>query len=277
MAFQRIALDSVANIKACHSDACSGEAEAVHRMRVAVTRLQAAVSFFSPMTKDAVWPRLKAELSWLNTFLGAARDSDVLAEYARHRRYRASMLFVDRQRLSQRRMRDHGRLAIALRSVRYRRLVRSLSNWVEGGPWLKDSKRNASGRQDLKAYSESKLRHWHQRISRKGRHLATLDASRRHQLRIRVKRYRYMLEALEHLLPPRHRAKTRLIRKSAKQLQGWLGDLRDLKRFCRAAAASGSVSDSKRFIKPASYRKNKRRTLNLVKSAFRELTRVKIK
>jgi CHAD domain-containing protein len=152
-----------------------------------------------------------------------------------------------------------------------------LSNWVERGPWLKDSRRNAFGRRDLTAYSEWKLRHWRRRLGRKGRHFATLDASRRHQLRIRVKRYRYMLEALEHLLPPRQRDKIRLMRKPAKQLQGWLGDLRDLKRFCRAAAASGSVSDSKRFIKTASYLKNKRRTLNLAKSAFRELTRVKIK
>jgi len=33
-----------------HSSACAGNAEAVHQIRVAITRLRAAVSFFAPIT-----------------------------------------------------------------------------------------------------------------------------------------------------------------------------------------------------------------------------------
>ncbi len=88
-AFQKIALDCVASIKAHHSGACAGDAEAVHQIRVAITRLRAAVAFFAPIVVDAEWLRLKKEIAWLNGSLGAARDSDVVVEYARRKRYRA--------------------------------------------------------------------------------------------------------------------------------------------------------------------------------------------
>lgn len=276
-AFQRIALDCVADIRVHHGGACSGDAEAVHQMRVAITRLRAAVSFFAPMTTDAAWSRLKVELAWLNVLLGDTRDSDVLADYAGQQRYRAWITHVGGQRLNQRRMRDHGRLAIALHSVRYRRLMSSLSGWIQRGPWLKDSKDIAFGGRDLRAYSEWKLRRWHKRLSRKGRHLATLDASRRHRLRIRVKRFRYMLEALARMLPPRDRARIRRMQKPARQLQGGLGDLRDLTRFGQAAVATQGAADARRrFIELPSFRKDERKILKLVSTAFRDLRRVEL-
>src|SRR5438128_2129486 len=49
-AFQRIALDCVAKVRLQHSSACAGDAEAVHLIRVAITRLRAAVSFFAAIT-----------------------------------------------------------------------------------------------------------------------------------------------------------------------------------------------------------------------------------
>src|SRR4029434_4777431 len=77
----------VAAIKAHHSSACAGDTEAVHQIRVAITRLRAAVAFFAPIVVDAEWLRLKKEIAWLNGPLGAARDSDVVVEYARRKRY----------------------------------------------------------------------------------------------------------------------------------------------------------------------------------------------
>ena len=88
-AFRKIAQDCVDGIKAHHGSACAGDAEAVHRIRIAITWLRAAVSFFAPMALDAEWPRLKHEIKWLNASLGAARDSDVLTAYANRRRYQA--------------------------------------------------------------------------------------------------------------------------------------------------------------------------------------------
>src|ERR1700737_2495030 len=74
-AFQTIARGCVAKIKAHHSSACAGDAEAVHQIRVAITQLRAAVAFFAPMTVDADWLHVKKEIAWLNVSLGAARDS----------------------------------------------------------------------------------------------------------------------------------------------------------------------------------------------------------
>ena len=88
-AFQKMTLECVADIKAHHSSACAGDAEAVHQIRVAITRLRAAVAFFASIVVDAEWLRLKQEIAWLNGSLGAARDSDVAVEYARRKRYRA--------------------------------------------------------------------------------------------------------------------------------------------------------------------------------------------
>src|ERR1044072_6665121 len=88
-AFQTMALNCVAAIKAHHSSACAGEVEAVHQIRVAIARLRAAVKFFASVVVDAEWLRLKKEIAWLNGPLGATRDYDVLMEYARRKRYHA--------------------------------------------------------------------------------------------------------------------------------------------------------------------------------------------
>ena len=88
-AFQKIALDCVAGIKARHRRACAGDAEAVHQIRVAITRLRAVVSFFKPIAGRCGMAGLEKEIAWLNGALGAARDSDVMAAYARRKQYRA--------------------------------------------------------------------------------------------------------------------------------------------------------------------------------------------
>src|SRR5216684_3530505 len=118
-AFEKIATDCVAKVKVQHGDACAGEAEAVHQIRVAITRLRAAVSFFAPITADAEWRRLKKEVAWLNASLGAARDSDVVVEYARRKRYRAWARSMTPQDLAAHQERDHRRLAGCLHSMRF--------------------------------------------------------------------------------------------------------------------------------------------------------------
>jgi CHAD domain-containing protein len=79
-AFRVIARRCLSEMNANHAATCRGDRAALHEMRVALTRLRAAVSFFSPMTVDTEWARLKRELRWLNAPLGAARDMDVAIE-----------------------------------------------------------------------------------------------------------------------------------------------------------------------------------------------------
>ncbi len=196
-AFQKIALDCVAAIKAHHTSACAGDAEAVHQIRVAITRLRAAVAFFAPIVVDAEWLRLKQEIAWLNGPLGAARDSDVVVEYARRKRYRAWAQRMIGEQLDKRQTRDHRRLVRCLRSAPDATPARGDGALDQAGNVAGALQASARTRKPLQAYCARELNRWHERLVRKGRHLKTLGASRRHRLRIKAKRFRYMLEALD--------------------------------------------------------------------------------
>jgi CHAD domain-containing protein len=274
--FQTIALDCVARIAAHHSSACAGDAEAVHQIRVAITRLRAAVSFFAPMTVDAEWLPLKKEIAWLNVSLGAARDTDVVVEYAGRKRYRPWTQGLIGQNLDERRKRDHRRLVRCLRSRRFQRLIEGLSGWIGRGPrvvaWEEAARRKSAAR--LKTYSARKLDRWHKRLIRQGRHLATMDTSRRHRLRIKAKRFRYMLEALANIGPVGDRGEFRQMHKAAKGLQRALGDLRDLRRFGRLGAGSRPPEGGKQNRRwPPGYRPQKKKLLEAAIAAHRNLKR----
>lgn len=242
-AFQTIARDCVAAIKAHHRGACAGDAEAVHQIRVGITRLRAAVAFFAPIVVDAKWPRLKKEIAWLNGPLGAARDSDVVVEYARRKHYQAWAQRRLGEDLERQQMQDHRRLVRSLRSGRTQRLLAELNGWIEQGPWLARY-RGAGHKQALESYCARELGRWHKRLIRKGRRLKTLGESPRHRLRIKAKRFRYILEALKGTGALPKENEWRRLHRPAKQLQRTLGDLRDLTRF--SELSEGSPPGSRR-------------------------------
>src|SRR5665213_415193 len=76
-AFRVVARRCLADLTANHAATCIGDAEALHQMRVALARLGAAISFFSPMVADFQRARVRRELKWLHASLGAVRDLDV--------------------------------------------------------------------------------------------------------------------------------------------------------------------------------------------------------
>ena len=270
-AFQTITLDCVAAIKSHHSSACAGDAEAVHQIRVAITRLRAAVAFFTPIVVDAEWRRLKEEIAWLNGPLGAARDSDVVVEYARRKRYSAWAQRVIGERLDQRRTRDHRRLVRCLRSVRTQRLIAALAGWIRQGPWLARYKRRKHV-EALQPYCARELNRWHERLVRKGRNLKTLGASRRHRLRIKAKRFRYMLEALTETVALCGRGEFHHRHRPAKRMQRALGDMRDLERLAGLADGSPQADNGKRGKKhPPGYRQRREKLLGVAIAAHRDL------
>jgi CHAD domain-containing protein len=271
IAFQKIALDSVAAIKANRKGACAGDAEAVHQIRVAITRLRAAVAFFAPIVVDAEWLRLKKEIAWLNGSLGAARDSDVVLEYARRKRYGAWAQRMVGGQFDESRTQDHRRLVRCLRSVRAQRLIAAMTRWIRQGPWLERHKRRKDV-EALQSYFARGLDRWHKRLIRKGRHLKTLGASRRHRLRIKAKRFRHMLEALMETVVLRGRGKFHRLHRPAKRLQRALGDMRDLERFADLANGSSQAENGKRSKKhPPGYRHQREKLLGAAIAAHRDL------
>jgi CHAD domain-containing protein len=110
-------------------------------------------------------------------------------------------------------------------------------------------------------------------LVRKGNRLKTLGASRRHQLRIKVKRFRYMLEALTETVPLWGRGEFRHLHRPAKRLQRALGDMRDLKRFADLAGGSTMAEGGKRDRKrPPGYRHRREKLLGAAIAAHRDLT-----
>ncbi|WP_291845850.1 CHAD domain-containing protein [Bradyrhizobium sp.] len=267
-ALQEIARDCLAIIKTHHGRAGAADAEALHQIRVAITRLRAAVTFFAPIAVDREWLRLKREIAWLNISLGAARDGDVVAEYARHKRYRAWAERALGERFNQHRRQDGRRLVRSMRSARFRRLIAAMESWIEHGSWLT----RQEGAAPLQAYCARELNRWRRRLIRKGRHLETLGESRRHSLRIKAKRFRYMLEALTETVAVRRRADFRRFHGPAKRLQRALGDLRDLKRFAELGLQATAPGDGQRGKKrPPGYRRRREKLLNAAVKAHRTL------
>lgn len=268
-AFQLLAQDCLADLDTQRDKSRAGDAEAIHRMRVSITRLRAAVAFFAPMTSDRSWSGLKKDLVWLHAALGAVRDRDVIESYLRHKKYHGWAKCAGLA-ASQRSSRDHRSLARCLRSARFDRLIDGLTSWVGSGPWL-SSRLVPEVRlraQSLRTYSRAKLGRWRDRLVHKGRHFAKMGNSRRHRLRIRAKRYRYVLEALMEL-DPGHRNQWRGQHESAKRLQRTLGDLRDLESFRRAGAAARGPTNDKSGDPPG-YRHQQKKLLATAQTAFRD-------
>ena len=268
-AFQKIARECVASIKAHQSGAHAADAEAVHQIRVAITRLRAAVAFFEPIVVDTGWLRLKKEVAWLNTSLGAARDSDVSAEYTSRKRYQAWAEREIGDDLARRRVRDHQRLLKSLRSSRFQRLIVAMTDWIEGGSWLARWQRRVRRHdaRSLDAYCTRELKRWRKRLIRKGRDLENLSASRRHRLRIRSKRFRYMLEALTETVALRGRGELKHLHGPAKRLQRALGDHRDIERLA-GLARPGEGGKQK---PPPGYRHRRQKLMDDAIEAYRRL------
>lgn len=253
-AFQTIAKNCVHLIQRNRKSAIAADPEAIHAVRIELTRLRAAVLFFSPMIKDAAWGLIRMELSWLNSALGKARDDDVTANYTRRKRYR-SWAKPFRHTVVRTQERTHRSLAKKLNSARYHRLIAALNHWITSDLWSQNNRSLRSER--VEAFSQARLRDWRTAIRRKGRHLRRLTRKQLHRLRIRCKRYRYVLAALQNLrvnISDQDLA----FGEVAKQAHRILGDLRDLRRLGKTIQR-----------RPPHYRRTKRKLLRSAEEVFR--------
>lgn len=273
VAFRTVASHYLGQLTARQQATSAGEPEALHAMRVALTRLRASIRFFSPMVAGLEQRRLAAELRWLNAHLGMVRDLDVALE-------RLTKINKDRARIKDRswkreRAACQRLLTRALRSPRYRRLIRDLTAWVERGEWSRKISKEATERraEPFSDYSARKLTQWQKRLLKKSRKFLELGPKKRHRLRLRNKRLAYAIEAAASLAPdgetPTQKATMKLLRK----VQRSLGQLNDDTRRRSLAVALGEdkaeVSDL--FLKP----KQKKQLLRKAANAYEELAELK--
>lgn len=239
VAFRAIARNCLRDFTANHAATCRGGHVALHRMRIALTRLRAAISFFSPMLADAERVHLKRELKWLNAHLGAARDIDIAIELLKQTRHRIST-DSDVPAWETKRAESRRQLTLALRSHRYRRLIADLSAWVENGPWTR--RRALAKRRDtgIARYGTRKLARWRKKLLKKSRKLQDMNAKKQHRIRLASKRLRYAIEFFAGLQAHRNSPMHATL-KCLRQAQTSLGELNDAHRV-----QPSPVLDSKR-------------------------------
>jgi len=204
------------------------DSEFLHDFRVAVRRTRSALGQIKQTLPREQVQRFREEFAWLGGLTGPMRDLDVLLLTIRdHAASAPESLRSDLQPLIEfllgRHTREQRRLATALRSQRYRKLIREWRQFLERSD-DDDAPANA-GRPIIEVASQRIWRVWRRTLDR-GR--AIDDASppsALHRLRIECKKLRYLMEFFRSLYDAQ--AIGEPIR-ALKGIQDLLGELNDL-------------------------------------------------
>jgi CHAD domain-containing protein len=269
--FRIVARRYLGELIANHEATCGGDPVALHQMRITLTRLRTAIWFFSPMIVDTSQARIKGELKWLNTQLGVVRDLDVATEQMQAADKRRPQATPDHRAWDVKRADGHRHLAQALRSARYRRLIKITSDWIENGSWsIRKGKRATKERAcSIAAYSAGKLARWRQKLLKKSRKLPDMDAKKRHRLRLLNKKLCYSIEFLEDLFPGKRFSRQRAALKYLRKAQKSLGQLNDDTNSQSLAAdlQRDGVGEPLEFLGP----KREKRLVRKAAVAYRKL------
>jgi triphosphatase len=237
-AFRAIVHNCLRQIIANEPGVCTGDAEALHQMRIGLRRLRAAITAFAKVSSDSKQNRIKRLKAAMNK-LGPARDLDVFAaDVFKHLSETGAgeKEFAEASRdFTLRREKAYAALANFVRSKRFRKTLLDVAEWVETGPWTRV---RAGAEQPIKEHAADVQAKFRKQIRKKGSDLHELDARARHKLRIRAKKLRYMVEFFGGIFPGHKGVKRReAALNSLKTLQDTLGSLNDI------AARKALVSD----------------------------------
>ncbi len=199
------------------------DAEAVHQARVAIRRLRAAFSMFKQFVVGEDADTARSELKWLSDLLGEARDLDVFVDgrmtpiALQHPDVAGVQELI--RALEAMRERSRRRLQEALHSTRFRMLLLNVARCAHEGPW-----RRSDGGLFLD-FARSELSRRLRSVISKRKAVCGLDARKRHRLRIRAKKLRYMFEFLKPAAASRKALDVESDR--LERLQDLLGELND--------------------------------------------------
>jgi len=201
--------------------------EGVHKTRIAVRRLRAAMTLFKKITKDEESDRLRGEMKWLSDLLGEARDLDVLqmeSALPKARDLSGGRELVEV--IAQKRHAAHEKLLEAARSQRFYLFLIDLVRWIEDGNWLKV--KSKQGNRPVARFARTAIARCRKRLLKRADHLKKLAPQARHQVRIDGKKLRYMTEFLQPLAKSKEqRREHRRFVKQLEKMQTSLGTLHD--------------------------------------------------
>jgi triphosphatase len=201
--------------------------EGVHKSRIALRRLRAAMTLFKTITADEESNRLRGEMKWLSDLFGEARDLDVLemeSTLPQARDLSGGRALVDI--VAQKRDAAHDKLRDALRSQRFYIFLIDLVRWIEDGDWLKAESKQ--GDEPVARFARGVIARRRKRLLKKADHLKTLPPEALHKVRIAGKKLRYMTEFLQSLARSKdQRREHRRFVNQLEKLQASLGTLHD--------------------------------------------------
>ena len=209
-----------------HATSADADVEFVHQARVAVRRMRSALRTFEGVVDRRRVDALDAQLAAVGTMLGTARDLDVFATTTMKRLRdevgaddagRAALETLQRD-VEARRLGAHATLTDFLANggfgaaaIAVDRLVARLLDETGHGATLAER-------------APAWLSGQRERLIRRSRRIAVLDAAQRHGLRVEVKRLRYALDLLDGLYDA---ARVKTFHDALSGLQDKLGRLND--------------------------------------------------
>jgi CHAD domain-containing protein len=209
------------------ADVRADRPDGVHKMRVATRRLRTTMATFRPMLDAEVTEPLRAELKWLGTVLGGARDAEVQRERltAAARELPVELRVgpvVDRidTELGRRHRASHALLTEALESGRYFALLDQLDALVDRPPFVTSPDQQTD-------QIRRRVRHSVKRVRRAARAVTDTSGAERtralHEVRKAAKRSRYAAEAARPVLG----SKSKKLARRMEALQELLGEVQD--------------------------------------------------
>lgn len=242
-----------------------GGAEALHQARVALRRLRSAFSIFRPIIGESR-AALVADLRWLTSELGEARNLDVLLA-----RTRPGPLH-DRVALA--RDAAYRRVGEVLAMPRTRELMFDLAEAI-ARHGCSNSPDAADGDLPARAFAVAALDRFHRRAKKRGSHLADIDDAHRHTARKAAKKLRYAAEFLANLfVRKRDRRRYEAFIASLETLQDQLGALNDLVTAALVLEKLGVEGDPEASRLTAEHRKKKlRKAAEVAHGKFFDLKR----
>jgi inorganic triphosphatase YgiF len=239
---RRILASGLEQLQANENGMLSGQnPEFLHQMRVAVRRLRSALGAYSGVLPSDPFDLLKAELKWIGTRLGVARDWDVfLTELLPplQRECDAGVGLRDLARSAREaRARANRGARLAVRSRRYARLILNLGRIVATSAW---QQRATDGAEPTLPFVTKLLERRYIKVVKRAGNLNRQGPGQLHALRIAIKKLRYALESFTTLFPG---VRAKSFRSRLAELQESLGAINDaanmerLTRFTAQAQA----------------------------------------
>ena len=232
-AFQAIAMSCVHHFAGNEKAVLTGKSEGVHQMRVGLRRLRAAISVFKDVLRGSETEAIIAALKWVTGELGPARDMDVMAKNAIARLAKATpapkAVAALKANIVAKREKGFAQAKRAVASDRYRRVVLSTVNWINGGRWTKSRSVLIALRrgQTAERYAVQGLERRSQKMLKKLAKTDELSPFKRHKLRIAIKKMRYATGFFESLFDGERAVKKFAV--ALEDIQSSLGQLNDIR------------------------------------------------